>query len=364
VVAGVSAAVLYGLLRGRTVEPPLLRADARELRRTVVTPHLEEQIVPGRNVLWCSSFQLAWNEGCRNASGDIRLDAEPPMVQALNRKTASEADLAPGSYVAIFGRFDRDTVGNIRQELAQKFPGQASPELLDMVARKAGMNGAPGPRMVYAYLFRDLPFENQFERLKQPLLFATTQVASFGVSLKTPERFEVAQQVLVLDYQSGDDFILVLRPKEEGERILLAKVVPAETMERTISSIRKRIAERREGEQSESLAGNEVLVVPILNFDVWREYGELEGKRITTPGQLEDMVIAWALQRIRFRLDQRGAVLLSESWFAESAGAPAAPKPRQFIFDKPFLILMERTGAAQPYFALWVDNAELLAPYQ
>ena len=30
------------------------------------------------------------------------------------------------------------------------------------------------------------------------------------------------------------------------------------------------------------------------------------------------------------------------------------------IFDKPFLIILERANAKMPYFALWVDNAELL----
>ena len=30
------------------------------------------------------------------------------------------------------------------------------------------------------------------------------------------------------------------------------------------------------------------------------------------------------------------------------------------IFDKPFLIMLQRSDAKMPYFALWVDNAELL----
>ena len=39
-------------------------------------------------------------------------------------------------------------------------------------------------------------------------------------------------------------------------------------------------------------------------------------------------------------------------------------KPRQLVFDKPFLILLQRGDAQQPYFALWVDNAELLTPWK
>jgi hypothetical protein len=40
------------------------------------------------------------------------------------------------------------------------------------------------------------------------------------------------------------------------------------------------------------------------------------------------------------------------------------PPPRHLIFNKPFLILMKRADAPQPYFAMWVGNASLLVPAQ
>ena len=89
IAAALVAAIAAGFLRSIhdwIIEPKLLKADARELKNTVVTAHLEERIVPGKNVLWCSTFQLAWNEGCRNAGGDIRLDVEPPMVPFSTRR--------------------------------------------------------------------------------------------------------------------------------------------------------------------------------------------------------------------------------------------------------------------------------------
>ncbi len=103
-------------------------------------------------------------------------------------------------------------------------------------------------------------------------------------------------------------------------------------------------------------------MVPVLNFDLWQEYAELCGKSIVTPGPLQGSPIVLALQTIRFRLDERGAILKSEAAMALSAGEPEAP--RQLVFDKPFLILLERGDAAQPYFALWVDNAEILTPFR
>ena len=62
----------------------------------------------------------------------------------------------------------------------------------------------------------------------------------------------------------------------------------------------------------------------------------------------------FAGQSIRFRLDERGAVLKSE---AASAGGDGY---RQMVFNKPFLILLKRRDAGKPYFALWVGDPELL----
>ena len=45
-------------------EEGLLQADAADLDRTTVTSHLEVPLQSDENVLWCGSFQLAWNEAC------------------------------------------------------------------------------------------------------------------------------------------------------------------------------------------------------------------------------------------------------------------------------------------------------------
>jgi len=103
-------------------------------------------------------------------------------------------------------------------------------------------------------------------------------------------------------------------------------------------------------------------VVPVLNFELWKSYDELRDKIVTTPGPLQGTPIGIAMQTIRFRFDERGAILKSEAAIAKAAEMMGGP--RQLIFDKPFLILLERRDAKQPYFALWVDNAELLVPWK
>lgn len=36
------------------------------------------------------------------------------------------------------------------------------------------------------------------------------------------------------------------------------------------------------------------------------------------------------------------------------------PVPKKMFFDKPFLLLMQRKNAPNPYFVMWVANTELM----
>ena len=68
-----------------------------------------------------------------------------------------------------------------------------------------------------------------------------------------------------------------------------------------------------------------------------------------------------AEQIIRFRFDEKGTLLRSESSMATKTSV--RERPVDLVFDRPFLVLLQRVGASAPYFALWVDNAELLVPW-
>ena len=99
------------------------------------------------------------------------------------------------------------------------------------------------------------------------------------------------------------------------------------------------------------------LLIPVLNFDIVQRYRDLEGRRISSSSRkLDGKELFVAAQSIRFRLDERGAILKSES---AGGGGFGSPK-ENLVFDKPFLILLQRKRAENPYFALWVGNAELL----
>jgi hypothetical protein len=339
---------------------PTLKADGNDLKATVIVANADALIVPGKNVLWCSTFQLVWNEGCRHAGGDIHLKDEPPLVASLNKKIGDAKDVDADSCLVMSGMVQDGIVKKIRQELDRKFQGQADPDLFDKIEAELPSDGWVG----YAYLFRELPFKYPFKRFEKPLLFASAKVASFGVREVTSwlDDINMAEQVAVLDYRDANDFVLELEPQDTSERVVLAKVAPAETLQGTIKAVQSRVASTIRAQSKQNLTCGESIVVPVLNFDLLQAYGDLCNKSVTTAGPLKGTPFVLAMQSIRFRLDERGAILKSEAGEVKSCDEPEPP--RQFVFDKPFLILLERKDAARPYFALWVDNAELLVPFK
>lgn len=341
--------------------PPLLKTDAKQLKQTLVTPHLEAAIEPGKNVLWCSTFQLVWNEACRYAGGDIRLEDEPDVVTILNQKAANAKDVDSASCLIMSGLIEDGIVGKIRKQLDRQFKSQANPDLLDSLEPNLPAEGY----LAYAYLFRQLPFAHAFRRLEKPLNFGEGKVASFGMQPVGSQRndLDLAEQVSVLDYKDKDDFIVELAPKDQGERIVLAKITPAETLQKTIEAVRHRSNSNGAEKWQQMLQMGETIVIPICNFELGMQYDDIVGKSVTTPGPLDGMPIVAALQTIRFRFDEYGAILKSEAGMA-AAKCAASETPRQLIFDRPFLILLERRDAERPYFALWVDNSELLVAFE
>ncbi len=326
------------------VGPAYLTANAIDLKKTIVTPHLEQDILPGKNILWCATMQLAWNELYDINKGPINLVPRCNLADILNRRTTTKGDLDKNSYVAMAGYIEDGIVQRISKELDQRFYGQQCPELLRDLQNKDGI-------LTYGYMSVALPFELAFTREKTGLKFQGKAVESF-----TSSEYKSAKQVTILDGMSDDDFIIELKTKQMGDRIIMAKIKPLSTLQETISLVQKRM---KSGLPSE-LTASQPLQVPILNFDIFKGYPELSRHNIqSSVNRLNGQDVLVAAQTIRFRLDENGAVLRSEM-----LGGPGCRShgPQHIYFDKPFLIMLQRKDAENPYFALWVGNIELLMP--
>lgn len=332
-----------------------LGADASSLPDTFVTGHLDVPIKPGENVLWCGSFQLAYNEIEPLVGAPVSFEPSSDFTRAMDKKAFTKKDLDTESYVALAG-FVRDNIHDrIRKEVDNKFQGRVTPRAIPDKA----LTKRPQDIVAYCLLYKNLEFPIPFERLEKPLDFEGAGVPSFGIGEETkPDHGKLVPQVRILDYLSEDDFVIELKTKSEGDRLILAKVPPQETLAETVRSVEKRAS--AEGE--DALIGD-ILQVPKFDFDVTRRYSELETKHLVTsnPTIAKDLEVLSALQSTLFQMNEKGVKLVSESHIAIGCSAHRRPEHNHtMIFDKPFLIMMKRAGAETPYFALWVANTELM----
>lgn len=339
----------------------LFKADVADLKDTRLAAHPDTPLAENENVLWCGTLQLAWNKAVDLVGEKLKFAAQPPVVDLLNREDFTDADLAPGSYVAM-ADFERNHVEDeIRAALEKTFNGAASPELIPPIPPHPG----PDDFLAYAYLYKNLAFAQPFAD-NDPLTFGTQPVANFGFGFaKDHEQipYTVFGQILIYDYQSENDFIIKLKTKSPDDELILAKITPGPTLQETITQTLKRIAQSKPEFVNKE---HDRLAIPKLNFDLRGDFPELEGLTLepSPSAHVKKLITTEVKQLVRFQLNETGAILKSEATILMDGLAVMQnpPKPHIMIFDQPFLILMKQARSDQPYFALWVGNASLLVP--
>ncbi|MHC4924582.1 MAG: hypothetical protein ACYTG4_10975 [Planctomycetota bacterium] len=358
---------LLVLLAGTALAAPGLEKRVQSVTRagrTVFCPTMDRSVPEGRNAIWCATFQAAWDALKEKVVGEpIRLSAEAPdsVAQALNADPVAANVLDPLCFFSDAG-FGRDGVQErIRKGLRDKFGSEAPQPSFD------GLE--PDDVLAYAYLRASLPFRHAFEDLPSGMEFdgTTTSVRAWGTTGK--RRADVKKkrmgQVRVLydgvaevDTLEGGkerrDFILELRPKKAGERILLARIGGHGSLEnewRTVTQLTK-------GRTAEAARSGSILQVPVIDFDLEHRYAQLEGARLANE-RWKAYTISKAAQDVAFRLDHTGAKIESSAEIRMKWKAALKPAP-SFIFDRPFLVALQRDGAEKPYLLVRIANTDLM----
>ncbi len=328
--------------------------DSALLKNTTIDPVLDKAFRPGKNIIYCATFQLAWNLLQDSLIKEpLLLDNNPREASLLNQQLFTKKFLDPASYYAALGRLTPDFLTRINRALKKKFGKNAPPPVREPISQEAFL--------AYAYLFKNLKFWKAFQELA-PLSFnyqqVSTKVAAFGISRATPRGPTAAltKQIKVLDYQGNDNFIIKLISQEPNEEIILARVKPETTLLKTFQKVNQRIETTNYYETS--LNEGEILKIPKIGFYIKHSYSQLENRQLRNKGW-QGWTITKAMQWTRFQLNQKGATLKSEARIiATKCFMPL--KKREFIFNKPFLIYLKEKSAPYPYLALWIANPEVL----
>lgn len=335
--------------------PPVVPAE--QLQQTDVLPHPEGPITPGRNYVYCATFQLAWNELSEKIIKEpVKLEGDPAAATILNKASFKQKDLSSDSCLAMAGSVQDGIVGRIRSEMQRRFPS-------------SGFD-VPDPASdsmfyIYAYLEKALAFEEKFDRMPQPIEFRTKKenisVQAFGIRDRTySDHFKkLCSQVTILDYKDHGDFVLRLNTVSKTDELVLAKITPGKTLDETVRAVQARVGQSQIKEWDRGLAISEPFEIPVITVAVQKSYSDLVNKDFRNAGW-KGLFIGKADQGIRFRLDESGAQLRSQADL--NVKSTYRKEPREFIFDKPFLIYLKERSSQQPYLAIWVETSEVLEP--
>jgi hypothetical protein len=249
-------------------------------------------------------------------------------------------------------------VDKIKKDMASRFPAHVLPDF------KNFDDGI----LAYSYLTACVPFKCPFRQVDKGLAFndsqgAKTAVEAFGLSESDEGGYrKIREQVGVLYCRRSDapnarhemiEYALDLCRRSQPYEVVVAVIEPKGSLAQTLEYVRAQIGEFKNhghSDGAQALGQNDVLKVPEMIWRIDHRFSELLGKTIANVR----MPIGEALQTTTFRLDRCGAMLKSEAVLA------AKRSPKHLVFDRPFLIYMQKRGAEHPFFVMWVDNAELL----
>lgn len=272
--------------------------------------------------LWVGTLDLAWKKLKEELNLDkieIISDNTPQIVNDLNSSTFSSEMLNEKDY-----EIDVEEV----------------------------LNG----RRINAKLSKDLhflePFDN-FNDLYRELTFGDGEdfIKYFGINSATREQVYKNVEVLFYDGPDEKDEFAVSLKTQEGDEIILYRTDNSKTFNEYYEDINKK---SEEYEDTHEFEHGDQLLIPYTKVEGIISYEELLGKTIKgTPNYFYEVT-----QNVNFYLNEKGCNLSSVATLADTTMGLGGS--RYLYFQDNFVIFMKEANASQPYFALRVDNDNIL----
>jgi len=363
--------------------------DAK-FKNTIITPVIDTQIEPGKNLVYCSTFQMAWNEVCNKyADGTLEIADAPKYIEKLNALNKQPALLDENSFIAMSGLGGEGIINKVNEALEKKFGNSKTGEILPKINYSLGSNEI----LAFAYLYKNLEFENIFDTVEAILMNINNHsfhANAFG-SEDIEENEKLKKQVNVIYYNNyetdevempdgsvnkvktnhmqteekdmPEGSIIRLLTKSDTDEIIISSLPISNTLIDTYQMI-KEISERK---LERRIPVNSILFslkIPKLKFDILHNYKELKNKEVLNKSikkYLDKCYVGEAIQKISFNLDQKGAQLSSHG----SIICVGSVKRYYYriIIKCPFIIYMKDKTKKFPYFMAYVDNNEVLEQY-
>ena len=269
------------------------------------------------NNLWIGTLDLAWKDLEEKVGGKIELEENFNIANELNNSTFSKEMLDENDYQINVTR----TITN-------------------------GYN-------IEAKLNKNLNFLYPFDNFNNDYNYTFGKdgkdyIKYFGINNASKE--ELNQNVEVLFYNENNDFAVSLKTKE-GDEIILYRTDENKSFDEYYEDIKNK-KENYNG--STTFEENDELLVPYVRVNGMIVYNEFTDKIIKNTN---GMYISNVMQDVNFNLNESGCNLQSHATMTTEYLSVGS---RYFWFRDTFIIFMKEEKSDMPYFALKVDNQDIL----
>lgn len=320
--------------------------DKKELKETKgvdVVPTLSDKI--SKDTSWCPTFQLIWNDFKNDiVKQDIKFEKKLDMLDNLNKEDFTKNDISDSYYYKIYGRKNLELKSKIENAIKEKFNQKS--DILDQFdwSNDALDSGEDviDRYFLYSMLYREFEFNKKFDTFNDKFK-DIKNVEYFGI---IKESNLIRNQIKVYYYNNENDFAIKLITKNNDE-VIVIKNPKGETFEEIYNNIKDK--------QTTSFNSDDNFMMPKIDFNVLREYSELENKEIKTIDGI--YTTEKAIQSIKFSLDEKGGKVKSEAGMDVKFEATASDKKiRNFYVNDTFALFLKESNKDKPYFALRVDD--------
>jgi hypothetical protein len=318
-------------------------------------PTLETRLEDGKSAMWCATMPLAWQKFEADvAKGPVDLQGIEKVCRDL--RNAPDPGLDPSNYYTAAGLYKDGILERIRSELPAKFPEAPLPD--ERFSRAVGA-------LAYAYLRVEMPFEHTFEDCPDPFTFhhrdgKDTSVRAFGIPApkSSTESANIREQVKLL-FRQRSEFAVDLSKNTKPYQTILARIDRQETLRDTLKELDARISQADKKLLPTNLPDTAILLIPTMNWRVKHDFPEFRSRGFSTRA-VPDAFVDQAEQSIEFKISRKGVIIKSRAYDPALIANGHEPGPNEFKFERPYLIVLKRRDGKEPFFVMWVENAELM----
>lgn len=299
------------------------------------------------NDVWVGTFQMAWNEllDFLELEKIEFIDGDSNLANELNKRSFTKDQISEKDYYVVSGKVNDNLRQTIENELQKRFNEKSD------ILNKVDWKKEEDHYLIYSMLKKEFTFKVPFPELRAESFGESTEkVKYFGLDDSTKEN--TFENVEALFYNSKTDFAVKIKTVE-GEELILYRTDSTKSFEEMYDEVLEKSSKYNGKKTLER--EKDKMKIPFIKVNSEINYDELCGRYIKGTNSY----IEQAIQTVSFELDNYGGYVKSEA-LVDIYMCASYNEQREFFFTDDFILFMKEEGKEKPYFALRVNNTDVL----